>query len=269
MYAKVLKRMLGKRPVLLAALAERWRYGVVAATIVAGLLTLGLLIRLPFAAEATVDIGGVISITDQPIDIGGMSDGDLGLVRFLPFEGSKQIEHFFTHGVFSGNPTGVYDVCTAKAVYSPNGLRLRVNCKGRSENQARELTVSALQPLLDRHARYYQLAKSFDLHRQTLAEKKMRGAARIIEVLRKPPVSRLVEAQIITHQLQIENLREQMALDRLLGNRVSPTQLDTKGVAVVDREPGLGVWIAVVVLALCSGVFMTMLAAMLRRIEHE
>lgn len=242
----------------LADVAARWRSGLMVASVVAALLTSGLLMRDPFLAKATVDIGGVLS-----------GRGALPPVRLLPFESAYEMEQFFDREVFAKVPNGIKGVCTAKAAYSPDGLRLEINCRGRSESQVRERTLSALQPFLDRHARYYELAKNVDDERVRGIERRMLGLERMIEALSKPPVSGLSEAQLIARQLDIEEMRERMAVERLLGNQVSPTRLDAKGVSVANRRPGRGVWSAVLALAIGSGIFTAVFAARLKRIEDE
>jgi hypothetical protein len=179
------------------------------------------------------------------------------------------MEQFLDREVFAKGTNGIKGVCTAKAAYSPNGLRLEINCKGRSESQVRELTASALQPFLDRHARYYELAKDVDDERLRGIERRMLGLERMIEVLGKPPVSGLSEAQLIARQLEIEELRERMAIERTLGDQVKPTRLDAKGISIANRKPGPAVWAAVLALALGSGIFTAVFAARLKRVEDE
>lgn len=262
--------MIRKLRAPLADIFAHWRIGLMVAVVVAGLLTLGLSMRPRYIADASVDIGGILSIAERPINMGGiLSEDPVGLVRFLPFEGAKEVEHFFSHEVFAKVSNGFDGRCSAAAVYSPNGLRLKMTCRGGSESQVRELTLSALRPLLERHARHYEIAKTIDEQRQKLIERQIRGVEQMIAALRKPPVSSLSEALIIERQMKIENLHNQIAIERMLGNRASQTQIDTQGVSVVDRKPGFGVWAAVAFLALFAGLFVVVFAATLKHLEQE
>jgi len=234
-----------------------WRIGLMVAVVVAALLALGLSLRPRYIAVAMIDIGGVKSAASE------------GFVRFLPFDEAKEVESFFSHWVFAQASNGFDGRCSAVAVYSPNGQRLKMTCRGGSEGQVRELTLSALRPLFERHARRYEIAKTIDEQRQNLLERQIRSADQMIAALRKPPVSSSSEALIIEHQVRIENLRNQVAVERMLGNRVIHTQIDTQGVTVLDRKPGFGVLVAVAVLALFAGLFVVMFAASLKRLEQE
>lgn len=237
----------------------RWRFAIFISIGMASLLGLGLSIRHQFIAEATVDIGGALTTIDS----------DFGLMRFKPFEGASEIENYFEHEVIAKDISGRLSACTAKTVYSPDGLRLKMLCKGRSDIEAKGLAASALEPLLARHKRYFDLARDSNERRQKFQERRLNSAEQKIEVLKKPPVSSLAEAQIIGHRLEIELLLARMAEDRLLGNRVKPTLLDADGLKVLDRTPGWATWLVVIFLAIGAGLFTMVFKAMLDSDRHE
>lgn len=249
--------MIGKLRVPLADYFAHWRIGLMATVVAAALLALGLSLRPRYVSEVVVDIGGVKSAASE------------GFVRFLPFDEAKEVESFFSHWVFAQASNGIDGRCSATAAYSPNGVRLKMTCRGGSESEVRELTLSTLRPLLERHARRYEIAKTIDEQRQKLIESRIRGAEQMIVALRKPPVSSLSEALIIEQQVKIENLHNQIAVERMLGNRVIHTQIDSQGVTVLDRKPGFGVLVAVAVLALFAGLFVMVFSASLKRLEQE
>lgn len=235
------------------------RIGLMVAVVVAALLAMGLSLRPRYIAEATVDIGGISSMGDDPV----------GLVRFLPFEDGNAVEAFFSHEVFTKFSGGIDGRCSAAALYSPNGQRIKMTCRGENESQLRELTLSALSPLLERHARHYEILKTIEEQRQNFLDFQIRSADQMIAALRKPPVSSLSEALIIEHQVMIKKLLNHVSVERMLGNRVRQTQIDSKGITVRDRKPGLVIWAAVAVLALFSGLFTMVLSASLKRLKQE
>lgn len=256
--------MIRKPRAPLADIFVHWRIGLMAAVMVAGLLMLGLSMRPRFIAEATVDVGGILSITERPIDMGNiLGEPPVGFVRFLPFEEPKVVERFYSHEVFAKVSNEFDGRCSVNAVYSPHGQQLKLTCRAGSESQVRELVLSALRPLLERHARHYEIAKTIDEQRQMFIEREMGGAKQMIEALRKPPISGLTEALIIEHQMKIESLNSQMAVERMLGNRVSQTQIDAQGISVIDRKLGFRLWAVVAVISLFTGLFVVVFVATL------
>jgi hypothetical protein len=248
--------MTSKPPFLLADAIENWRLGIVVATIVLALLVAGLLTRAPYIAEAKVDIGGVSSVSENS-----------GVVRFQPFETAEAVEDFFSRYVLVNSPFNAGNSCSAAATYSPDGLRLKLLCRGKSENQIREMILSSLKPLLDRHANFYALAEKYYGKRLYLIEREIREREKIVNLLRKTPTSVLSEMNIIEQQIIIERLREREAFERLLGGRVRPSRFEEANIAVVDRRPGLKVWVVVLLLSLGSFLFVAAVSQRLKRIE--
>ena len=129
------------------------------------------------------------------------------------------------------------------------------------------MTISALRPLLDCHTQYYEIVKAIHEQRQRHIERQIQGAKQMIEALHKPPVSGLSEAAIIEQQMKIESLLNQISVDRIVGARVSQTQINAQGVSVVDRKPGFWVWGTVIILALFAGLFAAVFAMSLKHLE--
>ena len=248
--------MNSKNPILilLAGAIESWRLGAVVATTLLALLTAGLLMRAPYMAEAIVDIGG-ISIDRE------------GLVRFQPFESADEIERFFTNYVFPNSPVNAGNNCSAKIIYSPDGLRLKMLCRGKSENQIRDMFFVSLKPLLDRHGNLYQLAEKYYEQRLYRVEREIREGERIVNLLRKAPTSVLSQTKIIENQINIEMLREAQAFEQLLGSRIKPSRFDEANISVVDRRPGIKVGVVVLLLSLGSGLVAAALLTRLKSIE--
>ncbi|MFN4310041.1 MAG: hypothetical protein ACK4FK_05550 [Ferrovibrio sp.] len=247
---------------LLAETFARWRLILLTTSVVAGLIVLGLMTRPPFAASAIVNIGGIHTV-------GGTGNSDFGLARFLLFEGARQVEDFFTHEVFVNPAYQVGNRCNAIAMYSPDGLRLRIDCRDKTADNARRLVGMAVQPFLDRHARYYELAKQVYTQRRIHIDRQLNGAERVIEILQQPPATNLSEAKIIEKKLEIEQLREQKSLDDSIGDRVRPTQLSSEGISVISRKPGPLIWLTALFMALGSGLFVAFLAARLKHLQNE
>ncbi len=246
----------------LSAAAERWRLVLITSISMGGLLILGLLARFPFIAEATLDIGGVLTVG------GGANCNEVSSARFTPFEGGRSIEMFFEHMVFHGS-SGRLSECGARATYSPEGERVKLVCKGRSDREVRALVAAAIEPFLERHSRHFELAKYADEQRRKILAQQLSGAKLKIDVLQRRPVSSIAEAQIIGHRLEIETIHHQMAADRLLGERVKATRVDDNGVKVIDRTPGWNTWLVVMVMAIGSGVFVGVLATRLDGVRNE
>ena len=232
------------------------RIGLMASVVVAALLVLGLSLRHSYIAELKVDIGGVRSTSTS------------GITQFTHFEEASNLEFFYSHHVFLKD-LNFNGHCSVDAVYSPNGQQLKITCKSDSEGQARALISFALFPLLERHMRPYELATIVYERNQNLIKSRIRHVKQMIVALQKPPVLSSSEAQIIALQEKVEQLHDQIELERMLGNGVLQTQIDSQGVSVRNRNPGFGVWAVVAVMALSVGLFVMMVTASIKRLDLE
>jgi hypothetical protein len=249
------KMVVSKLNNLFSEINEYWRIGTVAASIVLALLILGLLIRKPFIAEANVEIGGIIDLT-------------AGLVTFQPFEGANEVEPFFSKFVFK-LPIYSKNSCSVDVTYSVDGPRVKLICGARTEEQSRELILSAISRLEDRHKNFYEVANKFYGQRSTIIEVEIRERERIVGLLRSAQTSVLRQKEIIEQQIAIEKLRGHQALELQLGRRVRPTQIDAKNISIVDRRPSLKIWTIVLLMAISSGILVAVFFARLNRTEHE
>ena len=266
MLRKSLKNMAGKYHIVLANSISHWRKVLLTIVIVAGLLTLGLLLYPRFTALAIVEIGGVLN------------ESDLGIVRLQPYENASDIENFFSEGLSGKTGSALNRRCNAKVFNTPTGLQLHINCSGKSYQQARNMAMAALQPILARHARAYAITKALNKQRIESIERELQRLERVTGSLRKylePQLiekgvngpsnmnsePQLLEMRIIDYQLKIENLREKLAVERILGNRVKQTKLETKGIYVIDRKVSPGIWAMVAAMALFSGLFVARFSA--------
>ncbi len=211
--------------------------------------------RSPFEAEVTLSIGSVVVHRD-------------GVMRPTPFEDANTVERFFESAVFS-EPSKQVSGCKVKAMYSPDGGRLRLACKGRGDSEVREMVAAALDPFLDSHSRLFKIATHAEEQRQNHLARKLNSEKLKIDVLQRPPVSSVAEAAIISHREEIEVLQDQMAIDRLLGYRVKATRVEGNGVKVLDRRPGWRTWLVVLTMAIGSGVFVAVFAARLDGARNE
>ncbi len=236
----------------------RWRLALVVFLVMSALMSLGILMRHSYIATVKVDIGGVL------IDPNGV-----GVQTLRTFEDVNMIEAFFSHHVFTKKPDGRFAACIAQVMCATEGQKLRIECKGRSDPEVRELIASALEPFIVRHSHYFEVARRVEEQRQKHGERRLRSLEQRIKVLQEQPISSLAKAQIIAYQLEIETLDEQMATDRLLGDRVKATRVDADGVEVLSRTPNWMNWLAVLVLAIGSSIFMAVFMARLDGPRNE
>lgn len=236
--------------------ARRWLAGALVSVLAFALMAYGLSLRPPYVSTAVVDLGGIVY------------DGTGGTVRFAGFDGANEIEYFFTNEVFARDPS-LNGNCTASSMYSPDGGRVQLSCKASSEEQARELALAALKPLLARHDRQYQVAAAIDAQRKSLLERQSNGYEQALDVLRQSPASAFTKVQMIDYELRLEGLRERKILDEMLGDRIRKTRVNADGVTVADRQPGARLWGAVTLLSLLAGLFVAAFPWLLQRLGHE
>ncbi|NJM31816.1 MAG: hypothetical protein HC848_01660 [Limnobacter sp.] len=233
-----------------------WKIGLVAALVVAALLAWGLSMRTRFVAESTAQIGGV------------MNENNIGVLRFQPFEDAKEIEKFVAEEVLPKAPGGAGNKCNAWVKYASSGFELKTVCRGNDKEQVRTLALLPAQAVVNKHAHFYTLTKTLEAQHQKSLEREIQGAKEMIQALKKEPVFGESEPKIIDYQLKVEALTDRLEIDRLKGERVTATRLNTEKAVVEERTPGLRVWCLVLVLALCSAVFAALFAATLQRARH-
>lgn len=236
--------------------ARRWAAAILVSVLVFGLMAYGLGLRPAYVSSATVRIGGILD------------SGTGGIPHFVAFDGANEVEYFYSNEVFSGMPE-VASNCTVNSRYSPDGGRVQFSCKAGTEERARELTETALKPMLDRHARKSEIAEEIDAHRRTLIEQQARGYQQSLDILLQAPVSALTKVQIIEYQLKLEALRERQILDRALGQRVRRSGLEGSTISVTDRRPTTRTWALVAALALFAGLFVASFSWILKRLGYD
>lgn len=271
MLRKSLKNIAGVYRTVLVNAIRHWQRVLLTVLVVTGLLTLGLLLKPRFTAVAIVEIGGVLE------------EGGVGIVRLQHYENASDVENFFSREALTQTGNAFSPHCNAKAYNTPSGLQLHINCSGHSYQQVRNMSMSALRPILIRHARAYDTAKAIHEQRIVSMERELQKLERVTGSLRKyldpQPIEKGVNGslemnleshlKVIDYQLKIENLREKLAVERIMGNRVKQTKLGAKGINVTDRNPGPGIWAMVAAMALLSGLFVAGFSATLKQVEHE
>ncbi len=234
----------------------RWGLALIVSLVMFILMSFGLLMRHSFVATVEIDIGGVLTNSSK-------------IFRFIPFEDVNTTEAFFSHHVFAKNSEGRLATCKAKGMSAPEGQKLRIECKDRSDTEVRKLIASALDPLIVRHSRFFEVSSRYEEQRQKHIERHLRSLEQRLKILQEQPVSSLAKVLIVQYQFDIETLEEQIAIDRLLGERVRETRVNSDGVEVLNRAPNWTIWLVALVLAIGSGIFMAVFMARLDGSRNE
>jgi len=245
--------MISKFRILLDDFVVHWRHGVITFILVASILAAGLLLRAPFQLMATVEIGGITFKND-------------GKVKFQAYESANEIETFYEY-YFSDNKSMDFSLpCAVKAIYSPDGQRIKVTCRGASENGVRDAVAMMLEPLMRRHQDFYEHAKDYYDSDLKELENQVDDKSAMIKALRKSPLTGIVEAEIIGIESDIKYIQNKIKRSKN-GVLISQTLLDQSNIQVLNRQPGLKVWVVVLLLSLGSGLFVAAFSARLKRIE--
>jgi len=248
------KLMPSKLQTLFSDAKEHWLVGVVISLIVFFTLILGLMLRYPYVAKVKVEIGGVYF-------------DSAGLMQFKSYQTSNDIESFYMNHVFK-LPIFPRNSCEAVAVSYVEGLQLQtiLTCRAKTEEQSRELIHLATKLLLDRHKIPYEMSKKAAERQKNSIELEILERKRILELMRTEKNNVLIQVDTINQQIRIKQLQ-----DKLVDLQVLPvpkvTQIDGRGISVLDRRPNLIIWTIVLLLTISSGILATAIFSRLNRIN--
>jgi hypothetical protein len=238
---------------------RQWKAALVLACVVFGALGLGLFLRPGFVGSVTYEVGGIVYI---PLETKRN-------IRFLEFEAPSQLENFFANDNLPNMRQHIGDACEAKAAYSPDGYRLNLTCKSRTREQLRQIIADVSQPFLDRHDRLFRRATLIEEQRVRSLERRVAGTEEQINVLKLDATSGLAKARKIELEVILAELRDELSLEGIMGVRVKATRMAPSGVVIVDRQPGLALWLSVMLLSLGLGAFFAIIMTRATLSEHH
>lgn len=252
---------------MLKKMVQYWRPAVAVSVVVFIALIAGLSLRSKFVATAYVDIGGVPTGVWNMVHSGGTikvwqgAEGFLSPNQLIPIERLDDIDRFMSNYVLETSNQELNNSCKAQAIYSPRQGQVKIICRADTEKKVALLVDAVAKPLIDRH-KYILNSLSEEEGRQRLwIQRRIQFAEQAIDQLNKYPLSGLSAARIIEYRNEIQELNEVVDQLRSLQASIVMTRLLPNSIVIINRTPNGEVWLAVSVLSLIIGLFVSGLLA--------
>lgn len=221
-------------------------------------LSVGVILRKPIIATANIEIGGVLMLSSG------------GIVRNESFDSSQDIEYFISHYVFKYSDLPLAELCKAESLYSPDKPNVRIICKSESGEQARELISATVNPVMERHAKQYAIAKALYEQGRDNVENKISYIGKAIQSLQEEKnLSRSLEFELAGLENRKNELLQEKKRDELLGERVRMTEFKPENVHIKDRTPGWGAWAILIGMSLVVGVMISLITGISEKISES